>query len=276
MAKERVSPNSRSNTEQQQESDTDFIWGINPVLEALEQRPESISELSVQKGKAGPRIQQLVDLARQNKIKLRFVDPQHFAVPRNCNHQGVVARVTAAPLHAFEDLLALLDQAQWAGRAPKVLVLDSIQDPHNLGSILRSALAAGFTDIILTRERSAPLGGTVAKISAGAVSHLRICQVTNLSDSLQKMKDAGFWVYGAVVDGENVGSIYDIEFSGALCLVIGSEGKGIRPLVQKQCDQLVTIPMDKNFDSLNAAVAAAVIMFEIRRQETVRTPDKTE
>lgn len=275
MAKERVSPNSGSNAEQQQDSDTDFIWGINSVLEALAQRPESISELSVQKGKAGARIQQLVDLARQNKIKLRFVDPQRFSVPRNCNHQGVVARVTAAPLYAFEDLLALLDQARGSDM-PKVLVLDSIQDPHNLGSILRSALAAGFTDIILTRERSAPLGGTVAKISAGAVSHLRICQVTNLSDSLQKMKDAGFWVYGAVVDGENVGSIYDIEFSGALCLVIGSEGKGIRPLVQKQCDQLVTIPMDKTFDSLNAAVAAAVIMFEIRRQEIVRTPDRTE
>ncbi|WP_319549650.1 23S rRNA (guanosine(2251)-2'-O)-methyltransferase RlmB [Desulfogranum marinum] len=269
MAKEKVSPKGRANAEQQHENDSDFIWGINSVFEALAQRPESVSELSVQKGKAGPRIQQLVDLARQHKIKLRFVDPQRFGVPRNCNHQGVVARVAAAPLFAFEELLALFGQAQVA-EAPKVLVLDSIQDPHNLGSILRSALAAGFTDIILTRERSAPLGGTVAKISAGAVSHLRICQVTNLSDSLQKMKDAGFWVYGAVVDGNNVGSIYDIEFSGALCLVIGSEGKGIRPLVQKQCDQLVTIPMDKTFDSLNAAVAAAVIMFEIRRQVSAR------
>lgn len=265
MAKERVASKGRPSAEPQQENDSDFTWGINSVYEALAQRPESVSELSVQKGKAGPRIQQLVDLARQHKIKLRFVDPQRLGVSRNCNHQGVVARVAAAPLYAFEDLLALLEQVPET-EARKVLVLDSIQDPHNLGSILRSALAAGFTHIILTRERSAPLGGTVAKISAGAISHLRICQVTNLSDSLQKMKDAGFWVYGAVVDGDNVESIHDIEFSGALCLVIGSEGKGIRPLVQKQCDQLVTIPMNKGFDSLNAAVAAAVIMFEIRRQ----------
>lgn len=243
----------------------DLIWGINAVSEALTHRPEGIGEILVKKGKAGPRIQQIIDQARAQGKRLRFVDQARLGVPRNVQHQGVVAKLAALPLTDFEQLMGEVTQAD-QGEKPRVLVLDSLQDPRNVGSILRSALGAGFSHVILTRERSAPLSGTVARTSAGAVSQLTICQVVNLSDALQKLKNSGYWVFGAVAPGKESVSIYDVDFSGPTCLVIGSEGKGIRPLVRKHCDHLVTIPMAGGFDSLNASVAAGVIMFEVHRR----------
>ncbi|MCI5151366.1 MAG: 23S rRNA (guanosine(2251)-2'-O)-methyltransferase RlmB [Candidatus Electrothrix sp. MAN1_4] len=186
-------------------------------------------------------------------------------VPRNCRHQGVVARQTEAEFLSLEELVdqTLADNG-------RVLILDSIQDPRNLGSILRSALAAGFQSIILTRERSAPLTGTVARASAGALAHLRIAQAVNLVSALELLKERGFWIYGSVAEQE-APSMYKTDFSGQLGLVIGSEGKGIRPLVRKHCDHLVTLPMAGDFDSLNASVAAALIMFEVVRQDEGQT-----
>ena len=239
----------------------DLLWGVNTVHEALAKNPRSLSEVLVQKGKAGPKLQELIDAARQAKVRVRFVEAERMGVPRGCKHQGVVARQTEASFVLLEELL---EQAE-AGSG-RILILDSIQDPRNLGSILRSALAAGFTSVILTRERSAPLSGTVARTSAGAISHLQITQVVNLADTLKLLKDKGFWIYGTVVD-RDAQSIYSTDFTGRLGLVIGSEGKGIRPLVKKQCDHLVTIPMSTDFDSLNASVAAALIMFEAVRQQ---------
>ena len=237
----------------------DLLWGVNTVREALEKAPRSLSEVLIQKGKAGPRLQEIIDGARQAKIRVRFVEPDRLGTPRGCRHQGVVARRTEA---SFSSLDELIDKAL-AGNG-RILILDSIQDPRNLGSILRSALAAGFGSVILTRERSAPLSGTVARTSAGAISHLRICQVVNLADTLKLLKEKGFWMYGTVVD-RNAASIFTTDFSGNIGLVIGSEGKGIRPLVKKLCDHLVTIPMATDFDSLNASVAAALVMFEVNR-----------
>ncbi len=240
------------------------IWGINAVVEALSQEKQGINEILIQKGKGGSRIQQIVDTAREKQIKLRFADGARMGVAKSVNHQGVVARLAAVPLKSFDELLQCL--VLDPGGAPRILVLDSIQDPRNVGSILRSALAAGFEHILLTRERSAPITGTVAKTSAGALAHLNLYQAVNLSDALQQLKANGAWVYGTVVEGEDVSSIYSTDFSGAVCLVIGNEEKGIRPLVKKQCDHLVTIPMAGSFNSLNVSAAAAVIMFEIRRQ----------
>jgi len=247
------------------DSGQDVIWGINSVREALAQNPRSISEILVQRGKAGPKIQEIVDRARQHKIRLRFVEPNRFGVPSQCRHQGVVARQAPVTLLTLDDILDKAEARK--GQSPiRLLLLDSIQDPRNLGAILRSALAAGFTSVIMTRERSAPLTGTVAKTSAGAVSYLDICQVVNLADTIKVLKKRGFWVFGAVADRNGV-SVYEADFSPPLCLVIGGEGKGIRPLVQKQCDHLITIPIQGHFDSLNASVAASVIMFEIVRQQ---------
>lgn len=243
----------------------DLIWGINAVWEALAQPSGcTVSEILVQAGKAGPRLQQIIDGARERSVSVRFVDPGRMRVPRSCRHQGVVARLSEAKLLDLDELLAGIGEIR-QGASPKILVLDSIQDPRNLGSILRSALAAGFSRVIMTRERSVPVTGTVARTSAGAVSHMQICRVVNLADALTTLKEHGFWIFGAVAE-VNAASIYSADFSGAIALVIGSEGKGIRPLVRRQCDHLVTIPMGGSFNSLNASVAAAVIMFEIARR----------
>jgi 23S rRNA (guanosine2251-2'-O)-methyltransferase len=210
------------------------------------------------------RLQQLIDAAREKAIPVRFVDGTRMRVPKSCRHQGVVARLSAASLIELDELLANLTREN--GKAKdKIIVLDSIQDPRNLGSILRSALAAGFSRAIITRERSVPVTGTVARASAGAVSRMQICRVVNLAEALTTLKREGFWVFGAVAEA-NAASIYTTDFSGPICLVIGSEGKGIRPLVRRQCDHLVTIPMPGSFQSLNASVAAAIIMFEIARR----------
>ncbi|MCI5222151.1 MAG: 23S rRNA (guanosine(2251)-2'-O)-methyltransferase RlmB [Candidatus Electrothrix sp. AR4] len=238
----------------------DLLWGINTVHEALSKNARSLSEVLIQKGKAGVKLQEIIELARQHKVRVRFVEQERMGVPRTCRHQGVVARQTEAILVPLEELLE-----RAVAESGRILILDSIQDPRNLGSILRSSLAAGFRFVILTRERSAPLSGTVARTSAGAISHLHITQVVNLADTLKLLKEHGFWIYGSVVES-TAQSIYSTDFSGQLGLVIGSEGKGIRPLVRKHCDQLVTIPMSTNFDSLNASVAAALIMFEAVRQ----------
>ena len=252
--------------EQGSEAADDLLWGINAVYEALQQNSKAISEVLIQQGKTGARVQQIIDLARSAAVSVRFVDPRRLGVPPHCRHQGVVARHSASPLLSLDELLAGLAQSP-PGQQPRLLVLDSIQDPRNLGSIFRSALASGFDQVILPRERSAPVTGTVARTSAGATAHLRICQVVNLVDTLNRLKEHGFWIFGAVVEPD-AQSIYTADFSGLVCLVIGSEEKGIRPLVRKHCDHVVTIPMHSPFNSLNASVAAAIIMFEIARRSS--------
>jgi 23S rRNA (guanosine2251-2'-O)-methyltransferase len=218
----------------------------------------------VQRGKGGPRIQEIVDLARERRVRLRFVDASRMGVPVRCRHQGVVARRSATVLRPFAKLLQVLAEAD--GADFRLLILDSIQDPRNLGSIFRSALAAGFRSVILPRERSAPISGTVARTSAGALAHLQLYQAVNLVEAMKTLQDNGFWIYGAV-PSRDAASLYATDFSGKLALVVGGEDKGIRPLVQKNCDHLITIPMQSGFDSLNVAVAAAVIMFEIVRPQ---------
>jgi len=259
--KKRAVERGRNENSSPHEPADDLLWGINAVWEAIQQNAAGISEIFIQQGKAGARIQQIIDRAKERAIAVRFVDGNRMHVPRHCRHQGVVARQTEARLMPLDELLESLVGGDTPGE-PRILVLDSIQDPRNLGSILRSALAAGFSHVIMTRERSVPVTGTVARTSAGAVAHLHLCQVVNLAETLKILKERGFWIFGAVAESD-VASVYTTEFSGPICLVIGSEGKGIRPLVRKQCDFLVTIPMRASFNSLNASVAAAIIMFEI-------------
>ncbi len=255
---------SEKEKDDQGEPADDLLWGINSVLEALQQSVKGISEVVIEQGKAGPRIQQIIDLARSASIAVRFAEPARLGVPRHCRHQGVVARQVEARLYSLDELLECVQQGPAASH-PRLLVLDSIQDPRNLGAILRSALAAGFGHVILNRDRSATVTGTVARTSAGAVAHQHICQVVNLAETLKLLKEKGFWLFGAVVEPE-AQSLYAADFSGPICLVIGGEGRGIRPLVRKQCDHLITIPMHSSFNSLNASAAAAIIMFEIARR----------
>ena len=250
----------------QQKDTEDLIWGVNPVNEALVGNPGTLSEVLILRGKAGPKYQEIIDRARAGNVRLRFVESGRLGVPSDAKHQGVVARLSHAHMIQLNELLDEVKITE-ENPYPRILAIDSIQDPRNLGAILRSALVAGFTSVIITRERSVPLTGTVARTSAGAINHLRICQVVNLAETLKVLKQNRFWIFGTVADKEAM-SLYDVDFSLPLCLVIGSEGKGIRPLVQKHCDQLVTIPMAGTFNSLNASVAAAVTMFEINRQQS--------
>lgn len=241
----------------------DYIWGINAVYEALQQGGGLVREVLVQQGKTGIRLQQIIHLAQGQGLAVRFVDVKRLGLPYHCRHQGVVARQGATQVFLLDHLLDHI-VAHPDTKPQALLVLDSLQDPHNLGSILRSALAAGFAHVLMTRERSVSVTGTVARTSAGAVAHLHLYQVVNLAEALSALKKHGYWIYGTVAE-QDAESIYATDFSGAICVVIGSEGKGLRPLVRKQCDFLVTIPMRATFNSLNASVAAAVVMFEIAR-----------
>jgi 23S rRNA (guanosine2251-2'-O)-methyltransferase len=252
----------------------DMIWGVHPVFEALSEQPDRISELILIKEKRGTKWEEIIELARNAKIKLSFVSALVITGENasQIRHQGVVARMSKTTLLPFETMLEKFEQKVQKGEHPRLIVCDSLQDPHNLGAIIRSAHASGMSGVLLTSERSAPLGGTAAKSSAGAMSHIDISQVTNLAAALQKLKQAGAWVYGAVKDAE-AQSLYQTDMCLPACIVVGSEDKGIRPLVQKQCDVLVSIPMVGKLDSLNSSVAAGVIMFEILRQSMASQPD---
>lgn len=249
----------------------DLLWGVHPVYEALTEEPERIAELILVKEKRGTKWEEIIEMARRAGVNLSFVASLIITGENvsQIRHQGVVARMSQTALLPFESLLKKFEVSVKKGEQPRLIVLDSLQDPHNLGAIIRSAHASGMSGALLTSEKSAPLGGTAAKSSAGAISHIDICQVTNLASALQKLKKAGAWVFGAVKDGE-AQSLYNTDFGLPACIVVGSEGKGIRPLIRKQCDVLVSIPMVGNLDSLNSSVAAGVIMFEAMRQSIAK------
>ncbi|MDH3921331.1 MAG: 23S rRNA (guanosine(2251)-2'-O)-methyltransferase RlmB, partial [Desulfobulbaceae bacterium] len=174
--------------------------------------------------------------------------------------QGVAARIILPSLTLAE----LLHKLSKLSGPPLLLALDSIQDPHNLGAIIRSAVAAGVNGIILPKDRSASITGTVIKISAGSVFHIDISRVTNLVNSFKVLKENGIWIFGTTKDAAQ--TIFDTDFTVPACLVIGSEGKGLRPLVAEHCDLSISIPMQSSLDSLNASVAAGIILFETVRQ----------
>jgi len=243
------------------QADDGLIWGVHTVVEALERAPRTVAEIHVVKGRGGAKLQDVIDRARAAGAKVRFVDRLEIEGAGRVNHQGVAARVR--PAEALDEATFLARIGGLDG-APFVLALDCIQDPHNLGAILRSAAAAGVHGVVMPRDRSAPLTGTVAKVSAGALAHLDLCVVTNLATFLGKLKEAGLWIHGTVKTGGR--PIHEADLGDGVCLVIGNEEKGIRPLVLKRCDFAVTIPMPGALDSLNASVAAGIAMFEVVRQ----------
>jgi 23S rRNA (guanosine2251-2'-O)-methyltransferase len=245
-------------------NDSDFItWGIHPVYEVLDKAPKTVAEIFILKGKKQAKIQDIIDLAKAKGIRVQFEEDFYIASEGNskCNHQGIIAKTMAVATVDEKTFLASLEHSE---APPFLLALDSIQDPHNLGAILRSAAAAGVTGVIIPKDRTAPLGGTVQKIAAGGLAHLQIVQVTNLSNFLQLLQHYNVWNYGTVKD--NGTPIYQTDLTGPVCIVIGNEEKGIRPLVAKQCDFKITIPMQGSLDSLNASVAAGITLFEVVRQ----------
>jgi len=248
-------------------SKAELVWGIHSVQEALNACPQAIREIFVQEDKAGQRLEHILALAREKSVPVTDVTGKGGTGLQRSGEltglessQGVWARI-AVPTLTLEQLLHKLQEVSGP---PLLLALDSIQDPHNLGAIIRSAVGAGVHGIILPKDRSAPITGTVIKISAGAVFHVDICSVTNLVSSFKVLKDNGIWIFGSAKDASQ--PVYDADLSVPACLVIGSEGKGLRPLVAQECDLNISIPMHGPLDSLNASVAAGIILFEALRQ----------
>jgi 23S rRNA (guanosine2251-2'-O)-methyltransferase len=241
---------------------SDLLYGIHPVCEALVAGRRVFKKLYVSKSRQTKRIQDHLERAQAEGIPIQYREPDYFSsLLGGSVHQGVAARVSGYPL---VDAGAILRKAETDGELPIVLALDGVVDPQNLGSLIRTSLAMGIHGIILAKARSAPLSPAVSKASAGAMEHMLIARVSNLVAALQRLKKAGLWVVGAHAASDQ--RVDQADFNVGLVLVIGGEGKGIRPLVRKTCDYLVSIPQRTVLDSLNAAVAGAMVMYEIARQ----------
>ncbi|HEX5756022.1 MAG TPA: 23S rRNA (guanosine(2251)-2'-O)-methyltransferase RlmB [Arenimonas sp.] len=239
-----------------------WIAGINAVASALEHDSEHVREVLIEAGQKNPRIVEIEERARQLDLPVRKVNAQAIGgVAGDLRHQGVVARYEAAKPTSESELPGLIEAAD--GRA-LILVLDGVQDPHNLGACLRSAAAAGVTAVIIPKDKAVQVNATVRKTSAGAADRIPVVSVTNLARTLRAVKEAGVWVYG--LDGEATASIHATDLKGNVALVLGSEGEGMRRLTRELCDGLVKIPMPGEMESLNVSVATGVALFEAVRQ----------
>ncbi len=244
-----------------------IIMGRNPVKEAIKSG-SSIDRILVIKGFDGS-LGEIITLAHEANLVIKEVE--RFKLDEICmpfghngkpgNHQGIVAEI---PGVEYADIQDILDYAQLRNEKPFIVLLDGIEDPHNLGSIIRSAECAGAHGVVITKRRSASVTASVVKTSAGAAEHMRIARVPNLAAVIDELKQKGLWIVGADMEGK---SMYETDMKGAFGLVIGNEGNGLGKLVKEKCDFLVSIPLKGHIDSLNAGVAGAVIMFEKNRQE---------
>ena len=241
----------------------DYLYGVNPVREALDGHGRQPLELLAASGERSARLEELIVLAKSQRLTITIRDRRDLdRLAGHSHHQGVLLRLEP---FSYADLGELLDAWRSSGRTALFLLLDGITDPHNLGAILRSAEVAGCHGVILAKDRSCPVTPVVEKTAAGALSHLPLCQVVNLSRAIEEMKKAGIWCYGLAGEDGSQG-LYATDLTGNLALVVGSEGKGLRPNIRKHCDGLLAIPMRGKVNSLNASVAAAVALFEVVRQ----------
>jgi 23S rRNA (guanosine2251-2'-O)-methyltransferase len=239
----------------------EILFGIHPVHEAVRAAKREIQEVILASGKKSGRLADIERFALRAGIRVNQVAEEKIdALTGSGRHQGVAARVGPLPLYELRDMIASLEN----GRAPFLLLLDQVLDPHNLGALIRTALCAGVDGILYPRDRAATPSPVVSRISAGAMEHVRMAGVTNLVSAIETLKKARFWVTGMDAAGEQ--SLFTADLSGPLAIIIGGEEKGIRPLVKKHCDYLVSIPQASALNSLNASVAGAVVMYEVFRQ----------
>ena len=244
-------------------ADPSTVFGLNPVFEALKARKRRCYKLIIEQGKSQTRLNSLIELARENKVPIETIPKTDFQKKyRSHNHQGVVG--IFAIIQGLE-LDELVQQAFQKSRLPVLVVLDSIQDPQNLGAIIRSAETLGIQGMILPKNRTSTLNETVAKCSSGAIEHLPIAWVTNLTRGIEHLKEKGFWIAGVVPEGNT--PCHQYKFDTPVVLVLGGEEKGIRPLLKKSCDVTLNIPMQGAIGSLNASAAAAILFYEALRQK---------
>jgi 23S rRNA (guanosine2251-2'-O)-methyltransferase len=238
----------------------DFIMGKSPVLEALKSERD-INKIWIAEGSQRGQMQQITSLAKELNVLVQIVPKKKIDGMVEGNHQDVLAQVAAYQYAEIDDLFAL---AEKRNEAPFFLLLDEIEDPHNLGSIMRTADATGAHGIIIPKRRAVGLTATVAKLSTGAIEHIPVARVTNMARTIEELKERGVWIVGTDAKGKEDYRQFDGQMP--LGLVIGSEGKGMGRLIREKCDFLIQLPMAGHVTSLNASVAAALLMYEVYRK----------
>jgi 23S rRNA (guanosine2251-2'-O)-methyltransferase len=229
---------------------------LNPLLEILRSSPRRVNKILIQKEPGPHRIGAIVAEARRNSVPVLFV-PKRKLDQMAPHHQGLVAEISAKEFVGLEDILA------GAGN-PFLVLLDEVEDPQNLGAIIRSAEGAGADGLVLPERRSAGLTETVATVSAGALEHLRVTRIVNLAQTMDRLREHGIWLVGAESSGQ--GHWFEFDYTLPVAIVLGSEGRGLRPLIRKRCDRVLSIPLSGRVTSLNVAAAGAVFFFEVLRQ----------
>lgn len=244
----------------------DRLTGIHAVREALEAgRP--LDRIVIAKGRQDTRVEEIVQLARRSGVSLRFEDRNQLdRLASAKDHQGVVAITASRPAATLEDILTEANRAP--GQKGLVVLLDGVEDPHNLGAIIRTALAAGAHGVVIPERRAAGLTDTVARSSAGALAHLPVAKVTNLPRAMEELKEAGYWLVG--LDERAEKNYTEVDYTSPTGIVMGSEGQGLHDLTRKRCDFLVSLPTTGPVKSLNVSVAAGVVLFEALRQRRER------
>lgn len=243
------------------EENQDQVEGRNSVIELLKSGKD-INKLFVQRGERHGSINEIIKLANKNKIIISEIDKSKLdKMSQTHNHQGVIAIV---PPYEYCDVDEILEVAKEKNEDPFILILDEIEDPHNLGSIIRTAECSGVHGIIIPKRRSATVNSTVNKTSAGAAQYMKIARVNNLNETINYLKERNIWIYGTDAKGS---AYYDEQdYKGGVGIVIGSEGFGMNRLVKENCDFLIKIPMKGQINSLNASVSAGIVMYEVMKQ----------
>lgn len=240
--------------------DQDYIIGRNPVIEVLKSSRD-INKIWVAENSLKGQAQQITKLAKEKGVTINFVPKKKIDQMVEGNHQGVVAQVAAYEYVHVDDILL---NAEKRGELPFLLLLDEIEDPHNLGSIMRTADAVGAHGIVIPKRRAVGLTATVAKASTGAIEYIPVARVTNMARTIEELKERGVWIVGT--DAKGADDYRNLDGNMPLALIIGSEGKGIGRLIKEKCDFLIKMPMVGHVTSLNASVAASLLMYEVYRK----------
>lgn len=238
------------------------IYGRNPVAEAI-RSGTTIDRLVVEKGLKDAGANKIIADAKSRDIKIFFRDREYLDREASGKHQGFIAEVTD---FKYCELADILKAAADKGEPPFIVLLDGVEDPHNLGSVLRVCECAGVHGVVIPRHRSVSVNDTVVKVSAGAAAHVAVAKVTNINEAIETLKSAGVWVYCADMDGE---SVYSADLSGAAAFVIGGEGSGVKRLTKSVCDKTVSLPVRGKVNSLNASVACGIMVYEKLRQDII-------
>lgn len=240
---------------------SDQVEGRNSVLELLES-DNDINKLYVQSGEKHGAIIKIIAKAKEKKVVISEIDKNKLdQMSETHNHQGVIAIV---PPYNYSSVEEILELAKSKNEKPFVIICDGIEDPHNLGSIIRTAECVGAHGVIIPKRRSAAVNATVNKTSAGAVAYVKVARVTNLNDTIKELQDNGVWIYGTDMDGTD--NYNEVKYDSGVGIVVGSEGFGMSRLVKENCDFLVRIPMAGKINSLNASVSASIVMYEVMNQ----------